>query len=141
MMMKYIKMIKRGDVIIVLLLMLGSFLPLGVFTYVQATADQANRQAVIEVDGEIVRVFDLVDDGKTETFRYQDDHGHENVLVRTGMTVTMTEANCSDQVCVRMAPVDLVGDTILCLPHKMLVEVRSDDPADDTNEIDVLSLR
>ncbi|MGP6147452.1 NusG domain II-containing protein [Jeotgalibaca sp. A122] len=140
-MMKYIKMIRRGDIIVVLLLMLGSFLPLGVFTYVQATADQTNLQAVVEVDGDVVHVFDLVDDGETETYHYKDEHGHENVLVRTGMSVKMTEATCSDQVCVRMAAIDQVGDTILCLPHKMLVEVRSDSPVENNNEIDVLSLR
>ncbi|MGO4995408.1 hypothetical protein G7058_06520 [Jeotgalibaca porci] len=140
-MMKYIKMIKRGDVIVVLLLMLGSFLPLGIFSYVQATADHSNMQVVVQANGEIVHVFDLVDDGKTETFHFEDDHGHSNTIVRTGMTVDMTEANCSDQVCVRMSDVALVGDTILCLPHKLLVEVRSDNPDDNTNEIDVLSLR
>ena len=128
-MMKYIKMIKRGDVIVVLLLMLGSFLPLGIFSYVQATADHSNIQVVVQANGEIVHVFDL------------DDHGHSNTIVRTGMTVDMTEANCSDQVCVRMSDVALVGDTILCLPHKLLVEVRSDNPDDNINEIDVLSLR
>ena len=140
-MMKYIKMIKRGDVIVVLLLMLGSFLPLGIFSYVQATADHSNMQVVVQANGEIVHVFDLVDDGKTETFHYDDDHGHSNSIVRTGMTVSMTEATCTDQVCVRMSDVALVGDTILCLPHKLLVEVRSDQPVENSNDIDVLSLR
>lgn len=140
-MMKYIKMIKRGDVIVVLLLMLGSFLPLGIFSYVQATADHSNMQVVVQANGEIVHVFDLVDDGKTETFHYDDDHGHSNTIVRTGMTVSMTEATCTDQVCVRMSDVALVGDTILCLPHKLLVEVRSDQPVENSNDIDVLSLR
>ena len=140
-MMKYIKMIKRGDVIVVLLLMVGSFLPLGIFSYVQATADHSNMQVVVQADGEIVHVFDLVDDGETETFRYEDEHGHSNTIVRTGMTVTMTDANCSDQVCVRMGEVALVGDTILCLPHKVLVEVRSESQTENTNDIDVLSLR
>lgn len=140
-MMKYIKMIKRGDVVIILMLMLSSFLPLGVFTYVQATADQTNLQAFVEVDGEVVHVFNLADDGETETFRYMDDHGHENVVVRKGLTVDMTEANCSDQVCVRMKTATRVGDTILCLPHKMLVEIRSNKPVENSNEIDVLSLR
>ena len=140
-MMKYIKMIKRGDVIVVLLLMLGSFLPLGIFSYVQATADHSNMQVVVQANGEIVHVFDLVDDGKTETFHFEDDHGHSNTIVRTGMTVSMTEATCTDQVCVRMSDVALVGDTILCLPHKLLVEVRSDQPVENSNDIDVLSLR
>ena len=138
--MKYIKMIRRGDVIIVVVLMIASFLPLGVFSYRQATADEATIQAVVKVDGEIVKVFDLVDDGETEIFHYHDDHGHENTIVRNGASVEMIEANCGDQVCVRMNAIDAVGETILCLPHRLLVEVTSDEPVDQPEDsLDVLS--
>lgn len=137
--MKYIKMIRRGDVIIVLMLMLGSFLPLGVFTYRQAQSESLTLQAVVQVDGETVKVFDLVDDGETETFVYEDDHGHQNVIVRTGTKVTMQEANCNDQVCVRMNDIEFVGETILCLPHRVLVEVQSDQEVEPHDDIDVIS--
>lgn len=138
-MMKYIKMIRRGDVIIVLLLMMASFLPLGVFTYYQAKANDSDLQAIVKVDGKAMKVFDLVDDGETETFYYVDDHGHENVIVRTGTSVEITEANCGDQVCVRMNAIDAVGETILCLPHRLLVEVTSDQPVDNIDGLDVIS--
>lgn len=136
---KYLKMIRRGDIVIVLLLMIGSFLPLGIFTYQQASATGNDRQAVVTVDGEVVKVFDLVDDGETESFLYRDEHGHENLIVRTGTTVDMTEANCRDQVCVRMLPIDAPGETIVCLPHKLLVEVISDEPVEDADALDIIS--
>lgn len=138
-MMKYVKMIKKGDVLIVLLLIIGSFLPLGLFTYQQAMANQTDLKAVVKVDGETMYVFDLVDDGQTETYRYHDEDGHENIIVRTGNSVTIVEANCSDQVCVRMGDISKVGETNLCLPHKLLVEIQSDQPLETPNEIDVIS--
>lgn len=138
-MMKYVKMIRRGDIIIVLLLMVGSFLPLGIFTYRQAIANQTDLQAVVKADGETMYVFDLVNDGQTETYHYQDDAGHENIIVRTGDSVTIVEANCSDQVCVRMGDISEVGKTNLCLPHKLLVEVQSNHPVEIPSEIDVIS--
>ena len=137
--MKYVKMIRRGDVIIVLMLMLASFIPLGIFTYRQAQAENLTLQAVVKVDGETVKVFDLVDDGETETYVYVDDHGHENVIVRTGTSVDMIEANCSDQVCVRMNAIEHVGETILCLPHRLLVEVTSYQAVEPHDDIDVIS--
>lgn len=137
--MKYLKKVRRGDVIIVLLLMIGSFIPLGVFTYRQAQADENRLQVVVEADGEVVKVFDLVDDGETETFVYHDEDGHENVIVRNGLSVTMQEANCGDQVCVRMNAVDAAGETILCLPHRVLVEVKSDEPVEPADGLDVIS--
>lgn len=136
---KYMRMIRRGDIVIVLLLMLGSFLPLGIFTYQQASAESNARQAVVQVDGEIVKVFDLVDDGKTETFLYLDEEGHENLIVRTGTSVDIAEANCRDQVCVRMLAIEQPGQTMVCLPHKLLVEVVSDEPVDDGEALDVIS--
>lgn len=138
-MMKYVKKIRRGDVIVILLLMIGSFLPLGIFSYNNAQAGHANLQAVVVVDGETLKVFDLVDDGETESFHYKDEHGHENVIVRTGTSVEMSEANCNDQVCVRMNPINQPGRTILCLPHRVLVEVISDQPVEDSDGIDVIS--
>ena len=36
---KYLKMIRRGDLLIILFLMAASFLPLGVFSYHQANAE------------------------------------------------------------------------------------------------------
>lgn len=136
---KYLKMIRRGDIVIVALLMIGSFLPLGVFTYQQASAKGAERQAVVAVDGEVVKVFDLADDGQTESFLYRDEEGHENLIVRTGTTIDITEANCLDQVCVRMLAIDDPGETIVCLPHKLLVKVTSDEPVQDSNAVDIIS--
>lgn len=137
---KTLRMIKRGDIIIVALLMLSSFIPLGVFSYQQAMAAGSALQVVVEVDGEVIHTFDLLDDGKTETFVYTDDHGHENTIVREGLSVRMAEASCNDQVCVKMNPIDAAGETILCLPHRVLVEVRSTNGEQtEPNDIDVLS--
>lgn len=135
----YINMIRKGDILIVLLLMIGSFLPLGIFSYKQAQANNENLQAIVQVDGETLKVFDLVDDGETESFLYQDEHGHENLIVRTGTSIQIQEANCGDQVCVRMNAIDASGETILCLPHRLLVEVVSDEPMNQSDGIDIIS--
>lgn len=137
---KYMKMIRKGDIIIVLLLMISSFLPLGLFSYKQAHADDIHLQAIVQVDGETLKVFNLKDDGKTESYLYHDGYGHENLIVRTGTSVEIQEASCRDQLCVRMNPIRKVGDTILCLPHRVLVEVVSDGPVDNqTDGIDIIS--
>lgn len=132
-------MIRKGDVFIILLLMLASFLPLGIFSYQQAQANHAELQAIVKVDGETIKVFDLVNDGETESFLYRDEHGHENLVVRTGTSLQIKEANCRDQVCVRMNPISSPGETILCLPHRLLVEVISDSTENQKEGIDIIS--
>lgn len=140
---KYLKMIRRGDLLIILFLMAASFLPLGVFSYHQANAESADNIAVISVDGNIVKEFVLKDDGKTETYVYQDDHGHENVIVREGAQIRIVSADCDDQLCVRMGAKDGIGETIICLPNRVLIEVRGAQgtTADDGDEeaLDIIS--
>lgn len=140
---KYLKMIRRGDLLIILFLMAASFLPLGVFSYHQANAESADNIAVISVDGKMVKEFVLKDDGKSETYVFHDDHGHENVIVREGTQIRITSADCDDQLCVRMGAKDGIGETIMCLPNRVLVEVRGAQgtPPDDEDEeaLDIIS--
>ena len=138
---KYLKMIRRGDLLIILFLMAASFLPLGVFSYHQANAESADHIAVISVDGNVVKEFVLKDDGQTETYVFRDDDGHENVIVREGTQIRIDSADCDDQLCVRMGAKDGIGETIVCLPNRILVEVRGTQRATDEDEeaLDIIS--
>lgn len=137
---KHLDMIKRWDIIIVVGLMLASFLPLGIFTYAQAAVGDAELKAVVSADGEIQTEFILVDDNQVEEYSYIDEHGHENMIVRDGLEVYMIEANCTDQLCVRRGAVSSVGETIVCLPNHVMVEVEPVDSGSDVEtEIDIIS--
>lgn len=135
-----LKMIRRWDIVIVLALMVASFLPLGLFTYVQAQTEDTELKAVVSVDGEYITEFILADDGQTEEYVYIDDHGHENTVVRDGLMVYMSDASCNDQLCVRKGDISSVGETIVCLPNHLLVEVEpTQADSDIENELDIIS--
>ena len=137
---KLLKMMKPGDIVLLMFLVVLSFLPVIIFSYANATSGVEFNTAVISVDGEELHRFELKDDGKREIYTYSDDHNHENIIVREGTIVYMIEASCPDQLCVRQGEVKRVGETIVCLPHRLLVEVNSDNPdADQDTEIDVIS--
>lgn len=137
---KHLDMIKRWDIIIVVVLMLASFLPLGIFTYAQAAVGDTQLKAVVSADGEIQAEFILADDNQVEEYSYIDEHGHENIIVRDGLEVYMTEANCTDQLCVRKGSVSSVGETIVCLPNHVMVEVEPvDSDSDIQTDIDIIS--
>ena len=57
--------------------------------------------------------------------------GGKNTLIMTGSSVFMTEANCDGQDCVQMGEVTrenlevrVMGGFIICLPHRISIEVR-----------------
>lgn len=135
---KFLKMMKPGDFIIVTLLIILSFLPLVIFTYQNKTsADEDNLRVVISADGEIVHEMTLKDDHTREIYEYVDDQGHENTIVREGLTVYMGDANCTDLLCIQQGEITQVGQTIVCLPNRVLVEIAADH-VDSNNSVDVI---
>ncbi|MDO4266370.1 MAG: NusG domain II-containing protein [Eubacteriales bacterium] len=52
-----------------------------------------------------------------------DPDGGMNVLMAENGHISCTEADCPDQVCVRTGSISLDTETIVCLPHKMIVTI------------------
>ena len=40
--------------------------------------------------------------------------------------VTMKEADCRDQICADHKAIEKSGETIVCLPHKVVIEIKSE---------------
>lgn len=75
--------------------------------------------ADVYIDDKLVQMLDLsVDD----VYTFQSDKGSNTVEVRDG-AVSMKSADCPDKVCVRMGAKSRNGETITCLPHKLVIEV------------------
>lgn len=126
---EYYRMIKRWDIIIVCLLMLGSLLPVAIFSYVQAemTDEHSAYVAVISVDGQTIQTIPLTDHEGTEIFDIGLQAGdHNTIEVRDGK-IRIKGATCTDQVCVKMGFISKPGETIVCLPHKVLIEIQTTD--------------
>lgn len=79
-------------------------------------------EVVVYKDGDVFRVLPLNTD---ETISIQDENGNMNVVGVQGGKAAMLEANCPDQVCVRTRPAEKDGQSVVCLPNKVVVEVRS----------------
>ncbi len=52
-------------------------------------------------------------------------HGHNTLTVENG-EARITHADCTDRVCAKHAPVSRAGETIVCLPNKLVVEIRDE---------------
>lgn len=49
-----------------------------------------------------------------------------NTILIQNQEVWMQEADCPDQYCVRQGKITEEGQTIICLPHKVIVEIQED---------------
>ena len=90
--------------------------------------DGGDLRVYITLNGEAL--LDLPFDEAHTVCIVQPDGG-ENTVTLTGTSVFMTEANCEGQDCVEMGEVTrenlevrVMGGFIICLPHRISVEVR-----------------
>lgn len=77
----------------------------------------------IRADGKILDTYPLSTD-RTESI--QTSTGTNTFYIKDG-TVYMKEADCHDKVCVNMHGISRTGETIVCLPHKLVLEIVNKD--------------
>lgn len=118
-------LLRPWDILIVLALVVLSFAPIVVFSLNRA--DSPIQEAVLSVDGKKIKTFGLSDESQSYTYLYKDKDGDENLIQVKGSKIRIKEASCKDQVCVRRGWIDESGETIVCLPHKLLIEIKSSD--------------
>ena len=85
-------------------------------------ASPGGRVAEITVDGQVVERIDL--DRVTEgyTFMVEDEWGSNTIQVEPGR-IRVLEADCPDQVCVRQGWISDEVTPIVCLPHRLVIQV------------------
>lgn len=110
---------KKKDLIFIGIVLVIALLSLLAFQWMKVTG--AELQVVITIDGDKYRSLDLTEEVSEEIVVDQD--GKINVVQVSNGQVTISEANCPDQICVHTAPADEHGEMIVCLPHKVIVEV------------------
>ena len=106
---------KKTDLILGLIAIIAAA---GIWLFYSAGADKG-LTAVVTVDGEFREELILKEN---EPVAIDTLRGFNIVETKDGQ-VFVTEADCRDQICVEHKKVDKVGETIVCLPHKMVVEI------------------
>lgn len=107
--------IKKRDIVLAAVLLILGITGVLIVKYGLKSGNTAD----VYIDDKLVQTIDMsVDDEYT----FQTDKGSNTVEVRNG-AVSMKSADCPDKVCVRMGTKNKNGETITCLPHKLVIEV------------------
>ena len=76
----------------------------------------------VEVDGTVIGTYPLSVDREVEI--KTGENGEElNLLVIKDGKATVTTATCPDGICAAHRPISREGESIICLPHKVVVTV------------------
>lgn len=88
----------------------------------------------IQIDGKCVETLPLNENTTREILT--DDDGL-NVLVIENGSAVMTDANCPDGICTNHRAISKTGESIICLPHKVVITIVNDKNAED--EVDAVA--
>ncbi len=81
---------------------------------------QEGSQVEITVDGNLYGIYALE---KNQEIPIKIEGTVTNLLVIEDGQANMRKGDCPDQICVNHAPVSHVGESIVCLPNRVVVNV------------------
>ena len=108
----------RRDLIL-LLVVLAIGLAGILFLYTRHAA--ADGEVEVSVDGEVVMTLPLSEDTEVMISGFD---GGENLLVISDGKAEIESASCPDGVCVRHYAISRDGESIICLPNRVVVTIR-----------------
>ncbi len=62
---------------------------------------------------------------QNETITVTDSEGGYNLIMINEGTVQVTDADCPDKLCVKQRAINCHGESIICLPHKLVIQISS----------------
>ncbi len=113
-------MLRKTDIVLIIffLVIAAGF---NFFLYSIEEKKGGEATVVVNIDGDVVDTYSLNKDGE-----YEITNGHfHNKMKIAGGQVSMIEADCRDQICIHSRPIKGSNETIVCLPNKVVIEVKN----------------
>ena len=108
----------RADLILIGALLLAA----GALFLLRGAVKKSGEHVVVYRDGDRIAVCSLQED---KDLLLVGAEGGSNLLrIRDG-AADMIDADCPDRICVYMYPISKAGETIVCLPHRIMVCIES----------------
>lgn len=109
--------LKRADFYLITGLLIVTAVLLGV---IQFGMKKPGEMVVVKVDGNVVKEISLNENTAFDIEGYQG--GINRIVIEDG-NVAMADADCPDKLCVHTGKIKKTGETIVCLPHRVVVEI------------------
>jgi len=115
------KYIRKADIILFIVLVVMGLAVSAALTFTHADAG-ADAKVVIESGGELYARYPL---SEARTIKVPSKSGGYNMVVINGGAVAVVEASCKNQVCVKHGAISRSGESIVCLPNRLVVRIEN----------------
>lgn len=119
-----LKQFRPYDFVIIGLSILLSLTPNILTAYVYG--NQSSNQtlvAIVKINGQEVDRFELEEGSEQEIKTYHPNPGQYNIIEKNGKQIRIKEDNSPDQVGVKTGWISRPGQTVICLPHGLIIEI------------------
>lgn len=115
--------LKKRDVVF-LAILLG--IALGLLLWFWFGHQEQGEMVEVTVDGEIYGIYPLREEQEIPILPKEAKEA-TNLLVIADGQADMESAGCPDQLCVHQAAISHVGETIVCLPNRVVVTITGEE--------------
>jgi hypothetical protein len=92
--------------------------------FVKFTKTQGNT-VVVKINGVETETHSLSENGEYEIKTGKNNENISVLVIKDGKAY-VSVADCPDGICKNFKPISYVGETITCLPHKVVIEITGD---------------
>ncbi|MBE6740755.1 MAG: NusG domain II-containing protein [Ruminococcaceae bacterium] len=117
--MKNLKL-KKGDIIIAVCVLVAAAL---IFCAVYFLSPEGNT-VKIEVDSKTLASFPL---DENRTYNIEKNGKTTNTVVIKDKKVSVSSADCPDKICVKHKEISKSGESIICLPNRVVVSIENEE--------------
>ncbi len=113
--------IRKIDAAIILFFLLIASIFYGIGRY-SLNSNYDEKYVIIYSDNTLYKKIAVKNNKLSKTFEIESKYGHNTVKIING-GVLVTKSDCPDQICVKEGFIDKPGQSIICLPHKLVIEI------------------
>ncbi len=108
------KLITKKDIILILILLVA-----GVTGLIAVNSADRGKTATVKADGKTVEVISLEDENGSVKY-------NGVVICLENGEIYVKDSDCADKICVRSGRISKSGETVICAPNRVSVEINGD---------------
>ncbi|HAT4105574.1 NusG domain II-containing protein [Clostridium perfringens] len=114
---------KKWDLIIIIVLIILSLMPIRLLISSNNSGDL--KRVIISVNGEEYESLELKEN-LNKIIKIEEGLEINEIYINKGQ-VYMNHSNCTDKVCMRQGKISKIGESIVCLPNRVFIEIKGDE--------------
>ena len=120
------KVIRLSDIFLIAIILCIALL----FLFIQKITSKDGTKVIVMQDGEFIHEFLISENLHGDNaLRIVTPYGVNVLEIKSG-EASVIEADCPDGLCVKQKAISKQGESIICLPHKLVITVESDEESE-----------